>query len=70
MEKYKNPTLFEKPVSEMSDAERDAAIAELLDMRRAVTAEIEDVMQAAADETRDRRFVRRRYRRGKSPNDI
>ena len=70
MDKYKNTSLFDKPVGEMSDAEREAAIAELLDMRRAVTAEIEEIMQRATEETRDKRFVRRKYRRGKSPNDI
>ena len=62
MDKYKDATLFSKPVEDMTDAERESAIAELERMRSAIITEIEDTMDIVAEETRDRRFRRKRAR--------
>ncbi len=61
--------LFKKPVSDMTEDERRAAIERLEGMRDEIVYQIEEIMQRAAKATKKGGLKRRRYKLGKSPND-
>lgn len=61
--------LLEKPVKDMTESEREAAIERLTEIRGEIVYQIEDIMQTVSKVTRRGHFKRRRHKLGKSPND-
>ncbi len=68
--KRNDSIIYSKPPTEMTEEERLAAISELEGERRALVAEIELLMEAAARSSGIKRYKRRKYKLGKSPNDL
>lgn len=62
--------IYSKPVSDMTEAERLTAINELEAIRNDIISQVEGIMLEVARETKNSRYKRRKYKLGKSPNDI
>ena len=66
----KEMPLFSQPVSQMSREERLNAIKDNQDLRADIIKRIESVLLELSQETGNKRYRKRKYKLGKSPNDV
>ena len=70
MKNKNNAPLFTTSVAEMSREERAANIKDNEMVRASIIARIEDVIAELSDECGVKKYKKRRFKLGKSPNDI